>query len=61
MVHKFDDLVQDRDRWRAIVNVGVKTSGSIKCEGFFWLAEDRLVAQDGLCSMELFSWKIIKI
>jgi hypothetical protein len=35
MVHKFDDLVQDRDRWRAIVNVGVKTSGSIKCEGFF--------------------------
>jgi hypothetical protein len=61
MGHKFDDLILDRDRWRAIVNAAMKTSGSIKCEGFFRLAEDRLVAQDGRCPMELFSWKIIKI
>jgi hypothetical protein len=35
MGHKFDDLVQDRDRWRAIVNAGMKTSCSIKLGDFF--------------------------
>jgi hypothetical protein len=35
MGHKFDDLAQDRDRWRAIVNAGMKTSGSIEMWGIF--------------------------
>ena len=35
MGHTFYDLVQDRDRWRAIVIAGMKASGSIKCGGFF--------------------------
>jgi hypothetical protein len=39
-----------------ICSGGNKLSGSIKCRGISSLAEDFVVSQEGLCSMELLSY-----
>ena len=36
------DLSQNRDRWRAFVNEGMKLGVSKKFRGYSWLAEGRL-------------------
>jgi hypothetical protein len=46
------DLTEDRDRWRALVDVWW-TFGFHKTRGISWLAEDLLACQEELCSMEL--------
>ena len=35
--------------------------GSIKCGGISWIAKGLLVSQQGLCSMELFSWLVCRL
>ena len=44
-------LAQDKDKWRALVNVVMFH----KKWGISWLAEKRLVSQEGLCSIEWVS------
>jgi hypothetical protein len=45
------DLVQERDRWRVLVNA-VMNLRNPKMRGISGLAENRLASQEGLCSME---------
>jgi hypothetical protein len=45
-------LAQDRVQWCEHSN---EPSGSIK-DKIFWLAEQLLVSQEGLCPMELVVW-----
>jgi hypothetical protein len=47
------DLAQDKDTWRALINVVKKTFGFHKIFGTFWLVEDLLASQEGLCFMKL--------
>jgi hypothetical protein len=47
-------LAQERDRWRAFANV-VVIFGFHKMRGVSCLAENRLVSQDGICSMDYVS------
>ena len=45
-------LVQDRNRWRAVVSTVMELSGSIKCGEFLDQLQNQLASQEGLCSME---------
>jgi hypothetical protein len=45
------DLVQNRDRWQAVVNV-VMNLGFHKMREISWLAANWLASQEGLCCME---------
>jgi len=51
----WNGLAQGRDRWRGACECGSETSDSIKYVEF-WLAENVLASQEGLCSMQ-FSYK----
>jgi len=44
------DLVEDWDRWRALVNAVMNLWVPYNV-GTFWLIEDLLASQKGLCSM----------
>jgi len=48
------DVVQDRDRWWALVNA-VMNLRALQNVGNLWLAENRLASQERLCSMEYVS------
>ena len=50
------DLAQDRDRRRALVDAAIWTFVLYKMVGISWLTEKLLVSQEGLCSMDLFSY-----
>jgi hypothetical protein len=46
------DLVQDMDRWRALVNAVKETFGFHQMRGISWLAEELLAFHECVCSME---------
>jgi len=48
----WNDLVQDRDKWRTVLSTN-EASGSVKFGDFFFLLTEELLASQGLCSEEL--------
>jgi hypothetical protein len=48
------EVAQDRNRWRAVVNV-VMNLGFHKMRGISWLAENLSAFREGFCSMDLVS------
>jgi hypothetical protein len=45
------ELVQDRDRWRALLSVVMNPRGPIKMRGISSLAADQLTSEEGLCAI----------
>jgi len=49
------DLAQDRDRWGGLLWMRLRNFGFHKMRGIFWLDEELLASQVGLCPVDLGS------